>query len=151
VNAIFESYLNRLQRLHEDISIAIDGLPQAALDWSPGPEMNSIGVLVVHLTGAERYWIGDVARGDPSRRVREAEFRARGQDSMALKELLDGALSYASGALEQLSLEDLETERTSPRDGENFSTAWALLHALEHSAIHLGQIQLTRQLWDQRA
>jgi hypothetical protein len=27
--------------------------------------------------------------------------------------------------------------------------AWALLHALEHTTLHLGQIQLTRQLWEQ--
>jgi hypothetical protein len=27
---------------------------------------------------------------------------------------------------------------------------WALLHALEHTAIHLGHIQITQQLWDQK-
>ena len=28
--------------------------------------------------------------------------------------------------------------------------AWALLHALEHTAIHLGHMQIMRQLWEQR-
>jgi len=27
--------------------------------------------------------------------------------------------------------------------------AWALLHALDHTAQHLGHMQITRQLWDQ--
>jgi uncharacterized damage-inducible protein DinB len=150
MNALFDNYLNRLTKLHEEIATAIDPLPQEALDWSPGPEMNSIGVLVVHLAGAERYWIGDVACGDPSGRVREAEFRAHGLDSPALKKILDGGLTYTSGALEKLTLQDLEARRFAPRDNASFSVAWALLHALEHTAIHLGQIQLTRQLWDQR-
>ena len=36
--------------------------------------MNSMNVLVVHLIGAERYWIGDVIAGEPSGRDRESEF-----------------------------------------------------------------------------
>jgi hypothetical protein len=28
--------------------------------------------------------------------------------------------------------------------------AWSLLHALEHTALHLGHMQLTRQLWEQQ-
>jgi hypothetical protein len=27
--------------------------------------------------------------------------------------------------------------------------AWALFHALEHTALHCGQIQIQRQLWEQ--
>jgi len=63
---ILEDYLERLQALHESIESAIEGLPQAALDWVPGPDMNSFAVLVTHVAGAERYWIGDVAGRDPS-------------------------------------------------------------------------------------
>jgi uncharacterized damage-inducible protein DinB len=150
MNALIESYLNRLQALHEDIEKALAGLPPEALDWSPGPDMNSITVLVVHLAGAERFWIGDVACGDSSGREREAEFRAQGMDGKALQERLAAGLSYAQKALEALTLSDLEKQRPAGRDGRSFSVAWALLHALEHSAIHLGQIQLTRQLWEQR-
>jgi ankyrin repeat protein len=28
--------------------------------------------------------------------------------------------------------------------------AWCLAHALEHTALHLGHMQITRQLWEQR-
>ena len=65
-------YYDRLQTLHQGISEAIADLPQEALDWEPAPSMNSVTVLVVHLTGAERYWIGDVAGQDPSGRIRSA-------------------------------------------------------------------------------
>jgi uncharacterized damage-inducible protein DinB len=147
---LFVSYLDRLQKLHEHILQAIEGLPADALDWSPGAEMNSISVLIVHLTGAERYWIGDVVAGEPSGRVREQEFLVKGWSAGDLKERLNGTLAYARTNLERLSLQDLEGQRVSSRDGESFSGSWALLHALEHTAIHVGQIQVTRQLWEQQ-
>jgi class 3 adenylate cyclase len=145
----FADYLDRLQRLHDDVAHAVEGLSQEALDWAPGPDMNSLCVLVVHLAGAERYWIGDVVGRDPSGRDRDAEFRARGVGAAALKARLADALAHSRGVLEELTLEDLEAVRVSPRDGREFSVAWALAHALEHTAIHVGHAQLVRQLWDQ--
>jgi uncharacterized damage-inducible protein DinB len=150
VIVLLEDYIERLGALHTNVERAIQGLPQAALDWVPGPEMNSIGALVAHLTGAERYWIGDVAGHDPSGRDRAAEFRARGLDEAELKRRLDGSLAYARGLLEGLTLQDLDAARVSPRDGREFTVAWCLAHALEHTAIHLGHIQIIRQLWDQQ-
>lgn len=88
--------------------------------------------------------------GDPAPRDRAAEFRATGNTTEALRKRLDDTLAYARRALETLTLQDLEQERTSPRDGGKFSMSWALLHALEHTAIHLGHVQLTRELWEQR-
>lgn len=146
----FESYLDILKTCHNDFHKALDGLPPEALDWVPGPEMNSISVLVYHLTGAERYWIGDVALGEPSNRDRSAEFKVREVGMDALRQRLDDTLSYASVALEKLTLQDLEATRTSPRDGRTFTVAWALLHALDHSNQHLGHVQIMRQLWEQR-
>ena len=72
---VFSDYMTLLEQRHHEILQALGGLPPAALDWTPGPEMNSISVLIFHLTGAERYWIGDVAAQDPRERDREAEFR----------------------------------------------------------------------------
>jgi uncharacterized damage-inducible protein DinB len=149
MQSFFINYLNILQQCHSDIQKALDGLPPAALDWSPGPEMNSISVLVFHLTGAERYWIGDVAAQDSTERDRDAEFKVRDVDVNVLKKRLVDNLEYARTALEKFSVQNLETTRVSARDGHEFTVAWALLHALEHSTLHLGQIQLTRQLWEQ--
>lgn len=146
----FESYLDILKACHNDLHKALDGLPPEALDWVAGPEMNSISVLVYHLTGAERYWIGDVAAGESSGRDRDAEFKVHAVGMDALRQRLDDTLNYASAALDKLTLHDLESTRTSPRDGRTFSVAWALLHALEHSNLHLGHVQIIRQLWEQK-
>ncbi len=150
MNPFYEAYYQRVQTLHGELRKAMERLAEAALDWSPGPEMNSITVLVTHLTGAERYWIGDVALGEPSGRVREAEFHQTGQNVSALNQRLDDLEVYVKEALEKLTLEDLLRVTVSPRDQRQFTTAWALLHALEHAALHVGQVQLTRQLWDRQ-
>jgi uncharacterized damage-inducible protein DinB len=147
MQTFFTEYIRLLQQSHNEILEALDGLPSGALDWSPGPDMNSISVLVVHLTGAERYWIGDVAAQDPKERDRDAEFRVRDVGMDVLKNRLGDNLEYARNVLENFTVQDLETTRLSARDGRTFTVAWALLHALEHTTLHLGQIQLTRQLW----
>ena len=149
MQTFFKEYLNILQTCHADILKALDGLPPAALDWILGPDMNSISVLVFHLTGAERYWIGDVAAQDPTVRDRDAEFKVDEVSVDVLKKRLTDNMEYERAALEKLTIQDLETTRVSPRDGREFTVAWALLHALEHDTLHLGQIQLTRQLWEQ--
>jgi uncharacterized damage-inducible protein DinB len=151
MDRFFEDYLERLHDLHQDIEKAIDGLPPEALDWSPMNDTNSINVLVVHLTGAERYWIGDVAGQDPSDRNRDAEFEAKGLDAAALKHRLESSEAYARQLLAALSVNDLGQERLSPRSSRTFTVSWALLHAMEHTALHVGHIQMTRQWWEQRA
>ncbi len=149
MQSFFTDYLDLLQDCHDKILQALDGLPAEALDWSPGPEMNSISVLVTHLTGAERFWIGDVANQDSSNRNRAAEFQVHDVGLENLKKRLDDSLAYTRNAAENSRLQELEVKRVTP-DGREHTVTWALLHALEHSMLHLGQIQLTRQLWEQK-
>src|SRR5512141_92502 len=107
MQTLFKEYLKPLQECHYDILKALDGLPPAALDWVPGNDMNSISVLVFHLTGAERYWIGDVAAQDPTERDRDAEFRVRDVEVALLKKRLADNLEYARNALNNFTIQDL--------------------------------------------
>ena len=145
----FAHYLERLHCLHEDLKETVKELPQAALDWVPGPGMNSLCVLIVHATGAERYWIGDVACQDPSDRDRAAEFKAYGLEAANLEARLDRSLEYIKSGLEKLKLDHLPEVHISSRDNRKYTAGWALAHALEHTALHLGHAQVTRQLWEQ--
>jgi uncharacterized damage-inducible protein DinB len=149
MSAFYEDLFDRFHELHTDLGKTIDGLPVEALDWVSGPEMSSISVMVVHLAGAERYWIGAVALGEPTDRVRAQEFEVKGLSLGELRTRLTEADEYAREALARFSLADLEEPRQSPRNDKTFRVGWCLTHALEHTAIHLGHIQLTRQLWEQ--
>lgn len=151
MDAFFAEYLVRLEALHNTIKMALEGLPPAALDWQPDPQMNSIAVLVVHVAGAERYWIGDVAAQEPSGRNRAAEFETEGLGSEALIERLDNSLAYARTALAGMSSDELGERRSSSRHDRSYTVAWSLLHALEHTAVHTGHIEVTRQFWGAQA
>ncbi|MFN8376829.1 MAG: DinB family protein [Anaerolineae bacterium] len=146
----FSGYLDVMTHSHAEFKKTFADLPQEALDWVPGTEMNSFCVLVVHTAGATRYWVGDVAMGELSGRDRAAEFLAHGLDGDTLRQRLDNVLTYTQGVLERLTLDDLERVCIVPRDGRQTTAGWALLHALEHISLHLGHAQITRQLWDQR-
>ena len=87
---------------------------------------------------------------DPSGRVRSSEFEARGTGVSALQLRLENNLSYAHSALEKLELKDLSAERPVPHENRSTDVASALLHAMGHTALHLGHIEITRQLWDAR-
>lgn len=147
---ILDSYFDRLEEMLEAIKQGIDGLPVEALDWSPGAGMNSLGVLAVHVAGSTRYWIGDVAGEEPSGRVRDVEFESRAMDAGALQARLDATLAHSRSVLARLTHDDLVAVRGTFRDGKPYTGAWALWHALEHAAQHVGHVQITRQLWDMR-
>ena len=146
----YATLFDRFHELHGEIIKALDELPAEALDWQPAEEMNSISVLVVHLTGAERYWIGDVLKGEPFPRDRDAEFHVRGLNASALKQRVVDLEAYEKAAFENMRLAEMEEQRVSPREGRTYLAAWAVMHALEHTALHVGHIQIQSQLWKQR-
>jgi uncharacterized damage-inducible protein DinB len=149
MHPFYQAYAELLHDVHSEILNDVENLPAEALDWLPGHEMNSVSVIIVHFTGAERYYFGDVIMGEPSNRNRDAEFLVKGMRKQDLALRLNETESYIRRALEKLSLEDLHQERLHPRSGEQVTVAWALLHAMEHSALHAGHIQITAQLWHQ--
>lgn len=148
MQTLFVDYADLLKKCHDNIRKTMDGLPPEALDWVPGADMNSICVLVYHITGAERFWIGDVAAQEPSNRDRDAEFKVKNLGEEFLRQRLNDSFTYVNSVLEKLNLQDLELSRVTSRG--TFTVGWALFHALEHSHLHLGHLQITRQLWDQR-
>jgi uncharacterized damage-inducible protein DinB len=146
----YAGLLEHLKALHAEALKNLEGLPVDALDWVPGPEMNSISVLIMHFTGSERYWVGDVVRGDPSFRNRDAEFQTKGVDAAALRQRVVDLDEYEAKAFEDLRVRDLESFKVAPKDGRQVTVAWALLHAMQHTAVHIGHIEILTQQWRQR-
>lgn len=146
----FADYWERLEDLQQRLHQAVGDLPMEAIDWSPGPamnpKMNTVAVLLAHITGVLHEGI-DLALDNPPSRVRAQEFQTHGVLSTEMLRRLDAVIDYARYALPRLGLEDLAQARTD-EDGP-VTCGWALLHALEHAYLHLGHVQLTCQMWRQ--
>jgi uncharacterized damage-inducible protein DinB len=143
----YEEIYQQITNWHAQIDEILDSLPSEALDWQPAPDTNSIAVLVAHISGAERFLVGDIVMNQPSGRDRNGEFRTLNLGSADLKALLRKSEAALRQALEPLSLDDLEVERLHPARQSMVSIGWAVTHALEHTAGHTGEIQLARHVW----
>jgi uncharacterized damage-inducible protein DinB len=113
--------------------------------WRPNEVSNSIGNLLLHLSGNIRQWIVSGVGGMPDVRRRQEEFEQRGP--VARAELLarfEAALADADRALVSLEAGEL----TAPRriQGRDTTVLLAIFHVIEHCAMHTGQITyLTKQ------
>jgi uncharacterized damage-inducible protein DinB len=148
METFFKEYYELLSGLHDGFEKAVQGLPVEALDWSPGPDMNTVAVLLVHTVGSERYWIGHVAGEEPADRDRAAEFDTSGVSADELVKLSQRTLAHSRNVLSRLEVNELHEARSAPAQGRSVTVAYALLHSLEHTAGHLGHAQVLRDLLD---
>ena len=129
---------------------AVAGVDEAVLHWSPGPEFNSVAILLRHLAGSERWWIGEAIGGVPSRRVRDKEFLHDRPGREEILRAVEDARRTTRQVLAPLTMQDLEAEAapsaaqgTPPRRPTKI---WALLHYIEHLGYHRGQALLLLKL-----
>lgn len=150
---IFAGALSRLEEMHQQYFDYMEGLSMEELDWSPGAEMNSLCVLGVHVTAAERFWIG-LGINDVSERDRPAEFLAAGYELEAIKALFLANTAFYREAFERQELVRLEeivdVSHFMERPSQLVSRGYALLRGLDHTAEHLGHAGMTRQLLERR-
>jgi uncharacterized damage-inducible protein DinB len=145
-----ENYLLSIENHHKEIIEIIDGVPRDGLNLRPIelPELqvsNSMANLAMHVAGAEHFWIGEVIGGLPATRNRSAEFAIKVKNPLPLIESLNTVLAETKTIFSKLTEADLT--KLYEVDGKMVPGRWAILHVIEHTALHLGQIQLTYQLW----
>jgi uncharacterized damage-inducible protein DinB len=145
-----ENYLQRIEDLHKQIVEMIDDLPREGLNYFPIvlPQMqvsNSIAILAMHVAGAEHHLIGEVVGGMPITRDRDVEFTVRVRNSAPLIDILNKTLAETKTVFSQLSEADLS--KSFEIDEKTVQGRWAILHVVDHTALHLGQMQITYQLW----
>lgn len=107
--------------------------------------MNSLAVLATHIAGAEHFWIGEVIGGLPLTRDRDAEFLTETKDGTHLVGLLEQTGLETREILAGLTEMDLDGVREAR--GRQVPVRWGILHVIDHTALHLGHMQLTYQLW----
>ena len=143
------TYIELFKSAHQQMRDIIVDMSEDELIWCPiEGETNSASVLMIHVLGAERFRIHQIAGGIDVNRDRESEFVP---SSVTLDNLLDYLKevdtdtqkvfeSLSSSALDKIVPADRSYEKDEP-------VRWHVLHTVEHFGIHIGHLSLNRQLY----
>ncbi len=156
-NPMLPATLDMLQKLVDDIFQQLEGIPEEDLNtWRPRDGMrdvNTFFALATHTVGAGEFWILEAAGGRSMDRDRLAEFRSVGSLEQ-LRARYDRWLTESAeifATIDDATLASIYERPANPERGMSEarrSRAECIAHALEHTAVHLGHLQLQRQLWD---
>lgn len=129
---LLEKYLPRIRR-------SVEAMDEQDLWWRPNPRSNSVGNLLLHLSGNVTQWVISGIGAAPDRRERDREFSADGGwTGPELLALLEATLREADAVLASVPPEELGTRRVI--QGTELTTFEAIYHVVEHFATHVGQI-----------
>ena len=124
----------------------LDGLSADDLDWRPpAPGANSLYVLATHTLGNAEENLLETLGGQPIGRDREAEFAVRGGSVGAVEAHWRELRPRLAEALANLPPGALDATYPHPRRG-TITGRDILIVVARHSAEHLGQAELTRDL-----
>jgi len=123
----------------------MEALPAEKIWARTDESSNSIGNLLLHLSGNVRQWIVGGVGGREVERNRESEFSARsGADAGVMLLKLEETLREAAAVLDGLAEEDLASSRFI--QGRETTVLGAVYHVVEHFAMHTGQIVLLAKI-----
>jgi uncharacterized damage-inducible protein DinB len=153
MDAEMQSLSRQIRSILERVSACLEGLSEAQLNWRPPIDGgNSVYVIATHTLGNARAFVLGIACGRPLERARPAEFRASGRDAVGPTAQARRLSDDIDAALAGLSASDLNRRLLPPQslwgegEAQEISVREAILHVVEHASIHLGQLQITRDL-----
>jgi len=140
-----------LKALHSDMQFLIKGVPGAGLNWQPGTNTNSLWALTLHTLGTTLHLLSTAADIEPRWQSwqRATELAATGEDPVLLLTAIRNMDDFLDKVFSVLEEESPGTERDWL--GKPKPVSYLVAHAVEHAGRHVGHMELTRQLWDQRA
>jgi uncharacterized damage-inducible protein DinB len=134
-----EDYLPKIER-------CLELLTDEQIWWRANPQSNSIGNLLLHLSGNVRQWIVCSLGGAPDQRDRDSEFAQR--SSIPRHDLLarlKQALSEADATLAKFDPDELLERRVI--QGMDVTALEAIFHVVEHFSMHTGQIIMMAKMF----
>lgn len=139
VRLISRGWQNNVRRYFARVSACLEQLSDEEIWWRPNAASNSVGNLVLHMTGSLQQWVVSGLGGVPHRRDRNQEFSERGLIARArlirrLRGVVDDACRVFSGASAQTLC------RTCTVAGREVIGYEAAADAVVHFAHHAGQI-----------
>ncbi len=155
-------WIAAMDDVREDLKKSLKGkLPEAELVWQPYPNVNSIGILILHIAHTEAWWIEEMIAGrqlsdefkktylfseyGPGRPTPKAPFNPH----QWYTEKLDKIRTRTRKFWLKYKDHDLDTIRYQEEGFERieFSIRWILYHLVEHEAHHRGQIIVLRKIY----
>ena len=132
-----------LDQAVQKIDHCLEQLSDEQIWWRPEPNMNSIGNLLLHVSGNLRQWCVCVLRDLPDTRDRDAEFTTIQMDRYELEKIFRTAVDDAKAAMFRLRQEQLL--QPAIVQGFEINVIHCLVHTTTHFQGHVHQIlQLTR-------
>ncbi|HEX2060783.1 MAG TPA: DinB family protein [Thermoanaerobaculia bacterium] len=129
------------------VRAAVAPLSDEQLWWRPNEQSNSIGNLLLHLTGSLNYFLNHNIGGIDYTRDRAAEFaERRAIPKHELLALFDDMVSRAGRTFDSLTPEKLEAP--SPEPSMHTLVVEDLLNVAAHLATHTGQIVWIAKMFD---
>ncbi|MGD9711589.1 MAG: DinB family protein [Thermomicrobiales bacterium] len=157
MSAFGDATIALFRQLCDQVLETLDGMPEDAMSsWRTSQAHGDISTMygmATHIAGAGEFWTLQAVGGVELNRVRLREFSATGSIDL-LRQRYDAWLGQLEALIHQLSEEDLQSvyrREANPAHGVSAAEktkAEYILHALEHTALHLGHMQVQRQLWD---
>lgn len=131
---------------HHLLEVSWPRLQKAVTTLDPGQlwlraneNTNSVGNLLLHLTGNLRQWVVSGLGGAKDERIRSREFSERGPlPGSVVMARLEKTLHEAAAVLDGLDPEHLLVKWRI--QGEDVTGLQALVHVVEHFSYHVGQI-----------
>jgi hypothetical protein len=136
--------ISEMDELHSGVRQVVDGLTDEQLWKRPLESSNSVGHLVLHLTGNLNYFVGAQLGSTGFVRDREREFTEIDLPSrIALMDGLSEAVATFRRVVEGLTAQQMAAQHPEARFG---SVVKALIHLVAHFALHRGQMSYIARL-----
>jgi uncharacterized damage-inducible protein DinB len=143
-----------IERIARDVIAQLNGLPDSTLNRPvPLPDTNTLFALGTHTVGMGEFWVLALVGGRRIERNRSAEFHASGSGPELIARF-ERWIADVHAVLDDLPAAALDEPADPPAEFRTTGNLGAqpltgrdcLLHVVEHSATHLGQMQITAQL-----
>jgi len=140
-STVAEELANYYEYVGQDVHKWVDPLSQEAFWHNPYPYGNSVGHLVLHLTGNLSYYVGARIANTGYVRHRDVEFTEtrRLPKEQVLREF-DRTIEMVVATIRKQSPEDWTAEYSADREPEAKNRFAVLLRCAGHAFHHVGQI-----------
>ena len=148
-----------IRRIAADAVATLQGLTAGQLNWKTGEDgSNTMFAIATHMVAMGEYWVLCLVGGADVVRDRQAEFHAVGSAAEIVLRLQNWSQAcdvictgLGSEVLAEIARVPVEYLQSGGFGSGALSKRECLVHVVEHSALHLGQLQILRQLVERQA